>query len=363
MRQPVAILITVLVGFLGGLLADFIGLPVGSLLGASIAVGLLAGFARIGVMPAWLRDLAFTLIGVSLGGGIDPDLSSQIGGWIFSLGLLTLSLIATLWLGAAALQIFAGLDRETAFLASAPGTMSNVIALSAEGRGDPVAVMALQVLRVLAIVITVPPLATMLGADGAPGMITPDLMGWQAVLILTALSFVIGRIGKRLGVPASCLLFGLMISAGAHAGGVVTGLMPSWGDFAGFAIVGAALGTQITGISGAALRRIAVAGLVMMAVTLAVSMVFSLIAMALLGLPLAQVWIAFAPGGVEAMAAIGLSLGYDPAFIALHHFVRILLLVVLVPLAVGRRGSSVTSPLAPADQQADKQPRPDRQLP
>ena len=53
-------------------------------------------------------------------------------------------------------------------------------------------------------------------------------------------------------------------------------------------------------------------------------------------LPLGQILIAYAPGGVEAMAAIGLALGYDPAFVAAHHFARILILLVLVPAFLRR---------------------------
>jgi len=47
----------------------------------------------------------------------------------------------------------------------------------------------------------------------------------------------------------------------------------------------------------------------------------------LTGLPFGQVWVAYAPGGVEAMAAMALALGYDPAFIATHHLSRIVLLL------------------------------------
>jgi uncharacterized membrane protein AbrB (regulator of aidB expression) len=41
--------------------------------------------------------------------------------------------------------------------------------------------------------------------------------------------------------------------------------------------------------------------------------------------------VAFAPGGVEAMAAIALSLGYEPTFVAAHHVFRLFLLSFLMP--------------------------------
>jgi hypothetical protein len=36
------------------------------------------------------------------------------------------------------------------------------------------------------------------------------------------------------------------------------------------------------------------------------------------------------------MAALGLALGYDPAFVAAHHLARILLLVAVLPLWIER---------------------------
>jgi uncharacterized membrane protein AbrB (regulator of aidB expression) len=44
------------------------------------------------------------------------------------------------------------------------------------------------------------------------------------------------------------------------------------------------------------------------------------------------VFVAFAPGGVEAMAAMALALNYDPAFVAVHHIYRIILLILSLPL-------------------------------
>ncbi len=149
--------------------------------------------------------------------------------------------------------------------------------------------------------------------------------------------------GQRLRIPASCFLFGLLVSAGAHASGLVEGAVPDWAMFCGLAIAGGALGTRVRDMGGTSLWRLALAGAVMLAVTLSVSIGFAALTAVLTGLPLVQLWVAFAPGGVEVMAAIGLSLGYDPAFIALHHFARILALVVLVPLALGRARTGAQS--------------------
>jgi uncharacterized protein len=57
---------------------------------------------------------------------------------------------------------------------------------------------------------------------------------------------------------------------------------------------------------------------------------------ALLGMPVAQVWLAYAPGGVETMAVIALALGLDVAFVGAHHVARFFWLGLIVPVWMRR---------------------------
>jgi uncharacterized protein len=51
-----------------------------------------------------------------------------------------------------------------------------------------------------------------------------------------------------------------------------------------------------------------------------------------LHLPLGQVVVAFAPGGIEAMTILAFVLGLDPAFVATHQLARFLGISLLLPL-------------------------------
>ena len=55
----------------------------------------------------------------------------------------------------------------------------------------------------------------------------------------------------------------------------------------------------------------------------------------MLDLPFGQVWVSFAPGGVEGMSSMALALGYDPVYVATHHVFRILLLIAILPVLIG----------------------------
>lgn len=336
MPKIAAVFWTLAAGAAGAFALAALGVPAGALIGSSLAVAVLGALTGLGQVPERLRDLGFIVIGVSLGSGIDTSFGAHVVDWALSLTLLSLSLAVTLALGAWILMRGFGMDRQTAVLASSPGTMSNAIALAVEGKGDVAAIMALQVLRLLVLVLLVPPLAAVL--DSAPVTVPKAQVAQLPVLLgLLLASYGAGWLGQRAKVPAACLLAGLILSATAHGTGLVHGAVPSWAIFAGFAVTGATLGTRMTKVGVKSLAKAMRAGAALLCVTMGVSFGFALITAFVSGLPLPQVWIAFAPGGVEAMAAIGLSLGYDPAFVALHHFVRIVVLVALVPVALGRR--------------------------
>lgn len=329
--------LTALLIALGGAMgAALLGLPAAGLIGSSIAVAIAATLGLRLTMPQRLRDVAFGIIGISLGAGVQADALAGVGSWSVSLFLLALSLLATLLVGAALLRRGFGMDAQTAFLASSPGTMSNAIAIALEGHGNVTTITILQVMRLLVLVAVVPPLATALDAETG-GIVYPAAMNGAALIVLLVATLCIGIPAARFKVPAACLLAGMILSAVAHVVDLAHGPAPSWAIFAAFVVTGTAVGTRLTSISPRKLLEMARAGTVLIVTTLAVSLAFATAAALVTGLPWGQIWIAYAPGGVEAMAAIGLALGYDPAFVAIHHIARIVILVVLVPLLLRRK--------------------------
>lgn len=325
---------TILAGLAGAALAALAGIPAGALIGSTLAV---AGVSALGLkvgLPNGLRDLAFATIGVSLGSSVTEDVFGQISTWGISLSILILSLVVTVLTGRLLLTRIFGLDAQTATLASSPGTMSNAVAIAAEGTGDATAVMFLQLMRLLALVILVPPLAVAFDTSEVASALTPANMDLLALVSLLAAAVLLGLIGSRLGLPAASLLSGMAVSAAAHAGGLVQGATPPWVIFIAFALTGAVLGSRMSRVTPGQIRSYFLAGLSTVATALIVSLVFALIAVELTALSFSQIWIAYAPGGVEAMAAIGLSLGLDPAYVAVHHLVRIFALILIVPVAL-----------------------------
>ena len=180
------------VGLTGAALAALAGVPAGALIGSTLAVAAYAATGRTVALPTPLRDLAFATIGVSLGSGIDERAMDHLGTWAVSLAILVASLVATVAVGRAVLTRGFGLDPQTATLASSPGTMSNAIAIASEGHGDATAVMFLQLMRLVFLVVAVPPLAVALEGTAAGAVSPGAAMGLVSVALLLALALGLG---------------------------------------------------------------------------------------------------------------------------------------------------------------------------
>ena len=126
------------------------------------------------------------------------------------------------------------------------------------------------------------------------------------------------------------------LSAAGHVLALTPGQLPAPVTFAAFLVMGVLIGSRFSGQSWEALRSAMAAGIWVTFVTMLTTMLAVAGALLALGLPPALLIVAFAPGGVEAMAAISVTLGLDPAFVAAHHVTRLLILTVLIPLLMPR---------------------------
>ena len=98
--------------------------------------------------------------------------------------------------------------------------------------------------------------------------------------------------------------------------------------------MGSLIGTRFVGVDRGALAGAILAGLVCTLVACGVAALGAVLASEIVGLPPAVLLLAFAPGGVEVMAAIAIETGLEPAFVAAHHVFRLLVLTVIVPVMV-----------------------------
>ncbi|MEE4165433.1 MAG: AbrB family transcriptional regulator, partial [Desulfocapsaceae bacterium] len=321
-------LITLSVGFTGALSAQAFGLPAPALLGATITVSCASLLRITRDIPAFLKNIAFAVIGCSLGSSITTETLADMSKWPASLAILGITVIAIVYFGGRLLETFFHESRATGFLATSPGALAYVLALAADGQGDLKSIAVIQTIRLVAIITTIPLLLAHFGMHpeqhAAAGTVPMAPVAFTAIF---AGALVIGLLFARMKIPAAFFLAGIGISGIAHLLGYVSGPPADEIIFVGFTITGSLVGARFSTIPLKDLRNLFWGSISALLLSLVIASIFAAAVAKLLSLPFGQVFVAFAPGGVEAMAAMALSLNYDPAYVAVHHLFRIFFLI------------------------------------
>lgn len=336
-RDPKATAMTLGLGMVGALVAWLLNAPVYMLLGPALAVTI-AGIAglRTGIDPA-LRNGCFVLLGTAVGAGFDDDALGAMLRWPLAFVFMAGVIWAIMLLCRVVLERFFDFDPRSALLASAPGHLSFVMAIAADTGSDVARISITQSVRLLALTLLVPFAAMAMGVDLGGKMVLPgapmQLLPMAVVIVLgVGLSLVFGR----LNVPAPLLLGPMVVSALAHLTGMVTGTLPAWLLLPAYLVLGSLIGTRFSGVPLARFISGLGAGVVITLIAVGMAGLGAVPVAWALEMPLAHVLVAFAPGGLETMIAMGVVLGVIPGFVAACHIARLLVLSVYLPMMLAR---------------------------
>ena len=329
-------LLTLVIGAAGAALFWLIGFPAAVLTGPAAAVSVATLMGVPTLMPARLRDAVFVIIGVTIGSTVTPEVIATALAWPISLAVLVATLVAVVVVAQWGLMRLFAYDRMTALLCATPGHLSYVLTLSTELNADVPRVALVQTVRVLLLTLAVPVLIALWGVEGEAYLTDYGTITYAALALILPLAVAVGWVFLRLHVPAALVLGGMAVSAIGHGSGLTPGVIPAWLQIAAFLCMGTLIGTRFRGFDPRGVWAAMGAGLVTTIVACAVASVGAVIASWLIGLPAAALLLAFAPGGVEVMAAIAVETGLEPALVAAHHVFRLLVLTVLVPVMIAR---------------------------
>ena len=128
----------------------------------------------------------------------------------------------------------------------------------------------------------------------------------------------------------------MLTSAALHGSGYIHVVMPWWVANTVMIAFGAVTGSRFAGTPLRLLADFIGAAFGSFAVAVAVTAVFAAALVGVLGLPIGEVMIAYAPGAVDAMMLLALALNLDPVYVGAHHLVRIFFVSLAMPLLARR---------------------------
>jgi hypothetical protein len=323
----------------GGLALGLLGVPAGWLSGSILAVAIASLAGRPMTIPMLPMRILMVLIGISLGAVVTPATLTGMATYPLSIAVLIAAMVCISISGAAYLRVVHGWDKLTAYLAAAPGGLSQVLGLAVELDADLRAIAIVQTVRVTIIAVGLPAGLVLLGfgghaGRGIGGAFNPAQLGELAILV--AASAVAAVVAFFIRFPGGLLFGAMLTSAALHGSGIIHVAMPWWVTNAVMVAFGAVTGSRF---SGTPLRLVADflgAAFGSFAIAVAITAVFAAGLVGILALPLGEVMIAYAPGAVDAMMLLALALNLDPVYVGAHHLVRIFFVSLAMPLLAHR---------------------------
>jgi hypothetical protein len=326
------VLETLVIGAAGGALFLWAHLPGGLISGAMIAVGIAAIAGRPLAMSAILTQTVLVLLGISLGSLASRELLLHVSAYPLTIALLALATFCSTFGSSLYLQRVHGWDQTSALLAGSPGALSQITILAAEKGADVPAIAVVQTMRVIILTAALPLLLALTGmAQVSPPAVAVATASPLELLELVAASVAVALVLRLIKFPASWM-FGAMIGSSVlHGAGLVEGGLPPWVRGVALVGIGALIGARFARMKARTLLSHVNAALGSFAVAIVISAIFVGVIVMTTHVRFADIVVAFAPGAMDAMLALALTLHIDPIFVGAHHLSRFVFVTIATP--------------------------------
>jgi membrane AbrB-like protein len=314
---------TLLAATAGGALFWLLHIPLPWMLGAMIATGVLAWFERAAI-PAPARPAGLLVLGLGLGQTFTRPVIEAVA---MALPWLILGAIVSILSGIVLARPFArlaGADPKTGYFAAVPGGVV-VMAVLAQRAGVSVAAVTLaQTIRVMSVVLLVPPLITWFAPHGGAGLFVTErpavALPGLAALLVAGLAVALGM--RRLNFANPWMLgpCGMVILLSAF--GVLPSGVPAWMIDAAQIGMGSSLGQRMTRGFILSSRRLVISSAINTVTLSALLASLAVMLATLAGLPVAAVILGMAPGGMPEMTITAKALEVGVPLVLGFHLVR-----------------------------------------
>jgi membrane AbrB-like protein len=328
------ILKTHLICITGAVLFLGLGLPLPWLFGPLFA-SLTA--AVVGVqLKTWkpLNEGMRTILGVAIGATITSSFFLSLPSLVPTLIMVPLLTIGIGICGVLYFKKFLNYDFPTAYYASMPGGLQDMILFGEEAGANVRAISLIHATRVLIIVITLPLILTQLwdvNLMEAPGAMAREV-GASQIIILAFCGLLGWQAAKRVGMFGASILGPLILTGIASMLGIVTIRPPAEAIWAAQYFIAMGIGVKYVGITVDEIRRDILAGLgfslflfALTALTIEIALIFS-------HTPVIETILALTPGGQAELVVLALIVGADMTFVVAHHLLRIFFVILGAPV-------------------------------
>jgi membrane AbrB-like protein len=343
-----SLIMTLLVGLIGGLIALRLKIPAGAMIGSMLAVAVFNILTGSAYFPQNIKIVTQIAAGAFIGAGIKKkdvlDLKYMLKPAVL---MVTLMITLDLFMGYL-MHKASGIDLITALFAAAPAGVVDMSLISDDMGADSSKVAVLQLVRLMSVMIILPPLIKALSCKddsikvndeqviSKKEAVKPEKTKRTNAINLTitmVTAFTLGLIGYVLKVPAGTITFS-MASVGALNIVSGRGYMPL--NLRRFTQVcaGALIGSRMSFSDLLALRIVIVPAFILLVGIILVNLFIGYLISKVGKIGIVTSLLASAPGGLSDMALIAKDLGGDSPKVAILQLSRYICIIGIFPIII-----------------------------
>lgn len=330
------IVLALAIGLIGAQAFSTWEMPLPWLLG-SIAFCLIAAFLRAPLQgPAKAVPVMRVILGVAVGGAFTSELLGRAGEMIGSLLFVAPCALAIALAGFHYFRSVGKLDLATATYAAIPGGFQDMLALGREAGADERKLTLIHATRIVMLVFALPFGFYWLSAVEATALPGGYVSILQQPLDNLAVLAACGAFGwwlaAKLRLSGATVIGPMVVSSAVHLAGWTDARPPVELMNLAQLVIGCQAGCQFVGITIKELVHTILLSFGFIVFSLLIAGAVAIAATLVTGFDPSATLLAFSPGGQAEMILIAVGLGIDPAYVALHHLIRMVIVITLAPV-------------------------------
>lgn len=335
------VFLALFIGLCGSLVFIYLHIPLPWLLGAVFITSIAVRFERIPLLaPKIFSSFARILVGLTLGSAFSPEILKYLSHYIFSLLLVIPFTLLTIICGTYYYHKLLKYDIKTSFLGSMPGGVIEMAIIGQDLKANTSKITLMQGSRLFFVIISLPFIIQNLFHIDVRGnkIITTSIVNVDLYQlgILIILGLIAGIIAKKIRIAAAYLIGPMIISIFVHSTGYINVHMPD--EFLKFVqvVFGTIIGFTFKDVQLKDILKTFASTLGHFIILIIICLFFIFIIHTFSNFKVLDIFLSFAPGGQNEINLIAILVGANLPYVALHHIVRLLIVMNIAPFVSKR---------------------------
>ena len=343
-----SISITFLIAGLSGIFLNWLTAPAPYLLGSLAGVWILSSKNKIlkeamGI-PRWFQIGIILGLGTLVGANFQPNSLELVSTWIPSVLSMFIATIVATAIGLIYLTKLRKYEFNLALLSCIPGGQAEMILISRELTEKDYVVALFHLVRVTLVFCFVPiMLAFVQGVEAVrssninlaamPSILDAEI---RTLFYFAAISILSLPIAKYFRLPMPHLLGPLAVSSILHITGMIA--LPRINEFLILAqmTIGGIIGVRLASVDFHEIAKYLKDAVFSALLVVSAFGLMAILTAFVLDVQFLRMLLAFIPGGFYEVTLLSLIFGFDVAFVAFHHSIRVVLVFLLLPLTISK---------------------------